>query len=163
MNIENKFSLNNKISRAVFIVNDNTLNGSQNVPVQSGWDLDSRAHILPEGFVKTGLTLGTNKDSRYDVFMKRKVLRQTKGKIGYYHSFTLYFGEGFHFLLLDGEKDETVIDFSAKDGCFTLNGNSLSVKSEPGKYVISGVIDLDKKQRRLHLLLGLGKTAALIP
>ena len=136
-------NVSDKIKNSVFLINDGRLFGSLNYPVQSGWDIDKRSHKYPEGISASGLVLATTPDSKYDVFMKRSFLRQTSGKVSFYHFFEIFYGESFHVSVLDSISSETSFELSSNDGFFTVNGEKTTVKAEAGKHFFEAEADLD--------------------
>lgn len=141
------------IKDAVYLIDDTIVGGRYYECAESGWDFDKRGLTPPNNPKIGGFLLCTDTSNEYEVYIKRKVVPQKKGKIGFYQGLTYYYGEGFYIRFYDaGEKKQSVtLEISAKDGLFTVNGQKIPVALEKRYYGIAVNFDLDKKRAEVFI------------
>ncbi len=135
---------------AVFLIDDYTLIGAIGNPAKSGWDLDIRERSVNIDAKAYGMNIATDKNSREDVFIKRRIVTQDSGKLGFHHCLTVVRGESFYLSFLNCQ-EECVFELSSCNGYFYVNGNNTEVPVESKTYYIDGSIDLDEKKADILL------------
>ena len=119
------------VKDAVYLIDDNHASGITNPAngislgrVMSGWDIDYRSEAKHEGFA-----LCTDENSEYDVWMRRKVVPQNSGKIGYVQSIRVNYGRDFYLRFI-GKDEKTAFELTSVDGFFAFNGNKIPLIPE---------------------------------
>lgn len=130
------------VKDAVFLLDDRSSSGGNKGKVQSGWDIDYRSEAKPK--VDVWFALCTDESSEYDVWMRRKLVPQTKGKVGLAQTFSVRYGTGFYLKYI-GKNDKVALEINVIDGFFAVNGNKLPLDVENKHYCLAIDFDLDNK------------------
>ena len=139
-----------KASTAFYLIDDSTLCGTKDSPVKSGWDFDSRECKYISSEKSNLLALATDNQSRYDVFIKRKILPQNDGTLGFHFSFTLEKSDGFFLSFSDEKSLVPTLEISVCDGTYVVNGKNTGVQAKNKTVIIDGVLYLDRNKACLY-------------
>lgn len=135
------------VKDAVFLIDDRSPTGGDKGRAQSGWDIDYRGEAKPKTDV--WFALCTDEASETDVWMRRKVVPQKRGKVGYMQTFSLRYGSGYYLQYI-GENDEVALEITELDGCFAVNGKNTGLKAEARHYTLVINFDLDKGNAEVY-------------
>ena len=140
-----------KASTAFYLIDDTTLCGTKDSPVQSGWDFDNRECKYISSEKSDLLALATDLTSRYDVFIKRKILHQNDGTLGFHFGVTLEKSDGFFLSFSDEKSLEPTLEISVCDGTYVVNSKNTGVAAESKTTIFDGELCLDQGKACLYI------------